>query len=446
MHAKVRTKVQTGRKRQREGTVRSTAFQVRESLGKLRVAGRVLARRPRSQRVDVLAGLLDSLRDESSTPRRRLEAELPEAAGFSPENVREGLRRGLGPWTGDELRGLVAQELGPEPGVGPWTGRRVSGFETTAVVLAGALPMPTLTSMLVPLVLGSSVLVKPSVHDPVTARVIADALGELDPELGAAIAIADFRRDDEPAMDALLAADCVVITGSDETIAAVAPRVRPPRRLVSYGHRLSVGALGPDCLEGEARDQALARFAVDVALWDQLGCLSPVALIVVGGGPDATGSVVDGLASALDAAESRWPRGPASLATAASITHARADAELRGASGADVQLRVGPGTSWTVVGEPGPQIRPTPLHRFVRVQPVPGIAELVETLAPVARHLAAVGALGFGRQREELEEALVAVGASRVCPLGEMQAPPLSWCRDAGGVLLPLARLSSVES
>jgi hypothetical protein len=41
--------------------------------------------------------------------------------------------------------------------------------------------------------------------------------------------------------------------------------------------------------------------------------------------------------------------------------------------------------------------------------------------------------------------ALSQLEVSRICPLGAMQAPPLSWCHDGRGVLLPLARLSDVN-
>jgi hypothetical protein len=37
------------------------------------------------------------------------------------------------------------------------------------------------------------------------------------------------------------------------------------------------------------------------------------------------------------------------------------------------------------------------------------------------------------------------LGVSRICSLGTMQAPPLSWCHDGRGVLLPLARLSDAD-
>ena len=120
-----------------------------------------------------------------------------------------------------------------------------------------------------------------------------------------------FAGSDRDCVDALLGADCVVASGSDETIASVAAQVQPPRRLVSYGHRLSVAAVAAD----RPADSA-ARLAEDVALWDQLGCLSPLAVFVADRDRGEAAAFGAELAEALADLEERWPRGrisPASL-------------------------------------------------------------------------------------------------------------------------------------
>jgi hypothetical protein len=118
---------------------------------------------------------------------------------------------------------------------------------------------------------------------------------------------------------------------------------------------------------------------------------------------------------------------------------------MRAAGGAPVHLHRGAGSSWTVVAEADSRIRPAPLHRFVRVHPVAGVTGLVEALTPIGSHLASVGVGGFEDRGREITAALNQLGVSRICPLGAMQAPPLSWCHDGRGVLLPLARLSDVD-
>ena len=71
-----------------------------------------------------------------------------------------------------------------------------------------------------------------------------------------------------------------------------------------------------------------------------------------------------------DEAEESWPRGNIDPAAARDIVRERAEAELRSAAGRAVAVHVSDSTAWTVVLEDGPEPRPAPLHRFVRVVPV----------------------------------------------------------------------------
>ena len=78
--------------------------------------------------------------------------------------MREGLAVALANWDGNALRRLVASELDPK-------GAR-KGFDVTAVLLAGSIPMPSLLALIAPLAVGSPVLAKPASRDPVTAPLV----------------------------------------------------------------------------------------------------------------------------------------------------------------------------------------------------------------------------------------------------------------------------------
>ena len=422
-----------------------SAARLRERLAALREAGCALRKRPARATLDALAQLLDGWRDAASPWRRALEAELPLATGFSPEVVREGLARGLAGFGGDALRALAAAELGGADalaGAGP---RAVTGFDATAVVLAGSIPMPTLLALVAPLALRSPVLAKSAARDPVTPRLVARSLEDVDAELARALEVVAIPGHDAEAVAALLEAECIALTGSDASVEALRARVRGARRVVARGHRLSVAALGPEAARGAALREAAEGLALDVALWDQLGCLSPVSVHVVGGDAAAPERVAEALAEALARAEARWPRGRVDTAAAAAIAGERDAAELRAAAGQRVAVLASAGTAWTVVREDAPAPRPSPLHRFVRVHPAESAAGLRAALAPLARHLAAVAIAGFGRETRDLARALAALGASRVCAPGRCQSPPLAWHQDGEGVLLPFARVSDLE-
>lgn len=413
---------------------------VEAALERLREAGATLRAGSPAEVHRALGDVLDAWRAPGSPWQAELVERLPACTGFSAETVRRGLALGLAPYGGEALRDLVEGELGGPEGLDPTAPLRWAGFETTAAVLGGAIPLPTVVSVVAPLALGSPVLVKPAAHDPVTAPLLARAIGERMPALGACVEVVDFRRDDEEAIAALCEANCVVATGSDAAVAALAKRVRPPGRFVAHGQRFSVALLG-GLEDGHALLRAARGLALDVALWDQLGCLSPIAVYVLDG-PAAAERVADALAATLAALEHRMPRGRIPPEAAALVTRERAEAEMRAAAGAAVSLRTGPGTSWTVVCEPDATSRPAPLHRFVRVQ---AVTEPEALAALGSAPLAAVALDGDEATRRSWTGALVAAGVTRICAPGRLQTPPLAWPRGGIGVLTSLARRIACE-
>lgn len=419
----------------------STPETVAARLAELRRAGAALRRRPAEATLRSLAAVLDGWREPDSPWRRALERELPPATGFAEETVREGLARGLAPFTGEALLAAAERELRRPDG------SLAEGHDTTAVLLAGSIPMPTLLSLLAPLALRSPVLAKTASRDPVTAALVARSVAEVDADLGRCVAVVSFPGADAACTDAIAQAGCVVATGSDETVAAVAARVRAPRVLLRHGHRVSAALLGPEATRGEALGRAARGLALDTALWDQLGCLSPVAVWVAADGdePAAVERVAEALARALEDVGGRLRRGAVEAAAAAALAQERAGAELRAAAGRRVSLRAASDGAWTVVGEDAPEPRVAPLHRFLRVHPAPGPGP-ARWLAPWARHLAGVARAGFGAGEPALDAALRKMGASRVCAPGELQSPPLDWPRDGLPWLASLARSSPRES
>ena len=393
--------------------------------------------------LDALAQVLDRWSEPTSKARLSLELALPEATGFSREVVRVGAAHALRDWTGDALRALVRRELGRE--AGPRSRTLVGGFDTTSVLLAGALPSPTLLAIVAPLAVGSPVLVRPSSGDPVTPRAVAASIAEVDPTLGECVDVVPFRAGDLGALDAFLSAECVVASGSDATISAIAARIRPPTRFVAYGHRVSVAVVGPGALTSSVLPGLCQRLALDVVLWDQLGCLSPLAVYAVAAHPPGLDDLAAGLASALDRAEHQLPRGYVPVAGAAAFARARAEAEVRAAAGGGLAIHGGPGNPWCVVREDTGEWREAPLYRFVRIHPLSDLEGLRAALGALAPHLAAVAIEGFGADARSAARQVAALGASRVCAPGRMQAPPLGWHHDGQRVLAPLCRFGDLE-
>ncbi|HXV35759.1 MAG TPA: acyl-CoA reductase, partial [Myxococcota bacterium] len=193
------------------------------------------------------------------------------------------------------------------------------------------------------------------------------------------------------------------------------------------------------------RVELAQRLAVDVALWDQLGCLSPIEVFAVDRDASFANALGEALAGSLAHAEKIWPRGSIDARAAHAVAQQRAEAELRRAAGRRVSVYSSDSTAWTVVVEDAPAPRAAPLHRFVRVVPVRDVEQLLDALRPRGAQLAAVAIEGFGAQTRHVAHALARLGASRICEPGALQSPPLSWRRAGRGVLAPLARFSDIE-
>ena len=126
--------------------------------------------------------------------------------------------------------------------------------------------MPTLLSALIPLVVGSPVLLRETEKDPATASILRRSIAAQDPQLAACCEPLSFPHDDTAAYEVLLAAPCVVATGSDETLAAISARLAPTTRFVGYGHRFSIAICGPHLAEGDLLNRAAEGIARDVIM------------------------------------------------------------------------------------------------------------------------------------------------------------------------------------
>jgi hypothetical protein len=341
---------------------------------------------------------------------------------YSPEVLERGVVLGLRGWTGDALAALRARELA-EPG-------RVA--PVVAVWLAGTIPTAAFSAILLPLVAGSAVYVKPASADPVSPRLFVESLRAVDEKLAAAVAIGS-----DPA--ALGLADAVVAHGSDESIAAIRARVPPDRTFVAHGHKLSVAAIGRDApLEATA-----AAIAQDAALYDGRGCLSPAYVLVEDEPPGRAEAFGQALAGELERLAVELPRGPLSDAERAALHDVRAAFAAR--EDARVWLSRRPLAFCLVLSEfrrsppfPG-LLRSLPLLR------VRGPDEAAHWCASFAPHLSTLALAGFGGRGETLASAALAAGASRVCAPGRMQLPPIEWRHDGVEPLRSLVRVLDRE-
>lgn len=430
------------------------AERVRAVRGRLMLAGQTLRSIPFEERLTAVARVLDDWTRVDSPWRRELAASLADVTPFSAGTIREGLDSALRAWDPASFVRCAHQELGGALEGGT---RRLAPFEWTCVLAGGSIPMPTLLSALLPLVVGSPVLLRETSNDPITAPLLARSLANRDERLARSFASLRFPATDAAAFEVALSAPCVVATGSDETIASIAARLTPRQRFVGYGHRFSIAVVGPGVEHSsDARARIARDIALDVARWDQSGCLSPAVVYFVGLEPASREALAGEISAALGTLAEAMPRGPVPDHARVEIANQRAEARMRVAAG-EAMLFEGP--EHTVVLENDPRPRPAPLHRFVRVHAVASTDALVEALRPFAGQLSNVALAGFdvadAAQNDrapapgslasgfDASEALSTLGVSRFTTPGRLQTPPVDWPHDGLPLFTPLARFAN---
>lgn len=325
---------------------------------------------------------------------------------------------------------------GPEGERGATSSQDPSGPGRSApvlVVLASNLPALAVQPLLPALALRRPVLLKSPSSEPLFAPAFLAALTRREARLAGAVAAATWPGGDADLEAPLLAAAGTVVTyGGAEALADLARRA-PGKRFVGYGPKMSLAAVELGSGSGAAAPEALAAgLARDVALFDQRGCLSVVA-VYVAGGLDAAARLAGHLEAALAGLAARWPPGPAAAPALAAVQQLRLEAELRGLPRASL-----PPAAGTVLLEPEPALRPSPGLRTVRVHPLPELDRLPEILAPWQGRLQ--GAALAGPAAWRLAPRLAALGISRCAAPGELQSPDAAW---HNGGIDPLAALAS---
>ncbi|MDX2169979.1 MAG: acyl-CoA reductase [Deltaproteobacteria bacterium] len=390
----------------------TTAARLTQSIAALRSARAAVAARSLSSRLAALDAVVeDWLRPDSPWMARAVER-LPPATGFSAAMIRFALPALLEPLRAAPLERLVTEEAA-----------RGEAPALILHILPGNLPGLAAIPSALSLAIGSATLLKAGRGDRVFPLLWLSSLAAHDAELAAAAAAVYWpggERDCEAL--ALAAADLVVAAGDDDSIAALAARARA--RFIGHGHRISFAVVTAAAAADPATVEGLA---VDVATWDQRGCLSP-QLGFIQGDFDAACELGARLSDALGRLAVALPPATMTIGERLAVRRWRDEAEWAGFGGERYVLFAQPDEgAGTVVVEPQAVFRPSPLGRSLRLLPIGGIEDLQSVLRPVRALLEGAGLAAGAGQYADWESALVASGVHLVSRIGAMQRPPLAW-------------------
>jgi hypothetical protein len=373
--------------------------------------------------------------------RQTVLREGPAAMGFSAEVLAAGLDQFFQQWTAENFEALLRQELGHVQRLDDFLhndheshlarSAMALGPRLLAHIAPGNVPAPALMEMALGLLARSAQFVKCASGQSLVPRMFAHSLYEADHKLGACLEVAAWPGGAESLESALFAeADCIVATGSDETLAAIRRKLPAATRFIGHGERVSFGYVTREALEGKA-DAVVERAAADVTAWNQRGCLSPHVIYVEDSGGGGGEEFAKLLAEKLEALEKIHPRGTLSAGDAAAIATRRAFYEVRAAHSPETKMWASrESTAWTVILENDPRFQISCQNRFIYVKTVPDLTQALQGAELVREHTSTVGLACLPAQTSELARRLARWGAKRICPLGRMQHPPLGWRHD----------------
>ena len=375
-------------------------------------------------------------------------AEVASNSGLSPAMTRETLAGMAATWTTDALHRLVRAEF-PDPRVldGFVTEAdraiRAAAPGTTLHFGAGSVPGVTVTSMIRALLVRSPVLVKAGAGDAALHHPLRAGTSPRGPPSrgrggrhywpGAASAWQAWER------VLLNQADQVVIYGGNDTIESIRARAPASTRLIEHPHRIGVAIVDPGAARRTATEAARA-----VSLFDQKGCVSTHLILLLGDQAEARlwcGCLAEHLAR-IGATLSAGPLSPGELS---SLHQLRGRLAMRGAASEDVEVWSPKATDWTVALTPAELFEPAG-GRTAWVVPVRDRAACLEVLARLSPILQTVGLAGIRAGRTRFAEALSALGATRIVPLGEIPFPQPEWLHDGSRPLGELVRWSELRS
>ena len=227
-----------------------------------------------------------------SLERRALDPPLARLCGLSREGLRAGLEAVLGGVRREPAAALFARARPTPVDAGP-----------VLAILASNLPGLAVQPLLPALALGRPVLLKSPSAEPLFAPAFLSALGRREPRLGAAVAAATWEGGDAELEDQVLAGVGTVLAyGGQEALDDLERRA--PGKVIAYGPKISLAVVGAD-VEPRQAAEGLAR---DIALFDQRGCLSVVAVYPGGDGETLGQALAEEL---LDLARrAPFPAGP----------------------------------------------------------------------------------------------------------------------------------------
>lgn len=300
-------------------------------------------------------------------------------------------------------------------------------------LVAGNVPLSSVTSVLRALVTKNVSVVKASSTDPITPVTLALSFMDVDPDhpVCRALSVVHWRGGAEgaPELRLLRGADVVCAWGGAEAITWAARNAPAAVEVVKFGPRRSLAVVGA----GADLDKAARGLAHDVSMYDQRACFSVQHVFV----EPPVEAFVEQLARALARYQDILPRGQHDFDDRAGVSLALAEAVILGA-----KVRRGTDAAWAIVTGGEPSTDAHPLGRTIYVHPIGSTREVAAFVTPSTQTVA----VAPWRVAAEIRDACALRGACRFVELGMNNVFRTGGTHDGMYALQRLVRIIATES
>ncbi len=340
---------------------------------------------------------------------------LSASTGWTGLHLAEAVRRAFSPYGDPEL----ALMCGKTP--------RARKRPLLLAITAGRVPALAARVVFHGMAAGMDVSVKPSSAEPVFAELLRRSAVACDPDAGVSIA-----PNDGPGLAGLVAsAPACVAYGSDATVRRIR-EARPGLPTLVGPHMESLSVVFVESIASvTAAGSVAASIAADTAIYDQDGCLSPIAVLVSEGGAVTSAKFAELLLAAL--LSSPFEPGVANIETLAAVRMFEREASVM--HGHESVMRGSRACPPLVVL--CDRVRPGPGSRTLQVVPF-GPAHSLPDLDAMVPHLRGrvqgMSLSGGDDRAAALFAANPLFRPNYTCPHGRLQDPPARW-RENGIVL-----------
>ncbi len=231
-------------------------------------------------------------------------------------------------------------------------------------------------------------------------------------------------------------AEAVVVCGDDEFVKKHRAQTPPDKIFVGRVRKLSFAVVFEDSLY-----ESPGLLASDVSRNDQFAEFCPHAVYVNEIGHLDPLSYAKRLAGAMEEYNKRVPRRTLSDHEQALLVNLRTSYQFRSGKSGEAQVWASEGnTDWTVIYEADPMFTQSPLNRVIFVKPLP--KSLTVALSPVRGR---IGAVGIYPPEIQHAHSMAKFEFPRICPIGRMHTPPVTWHHAGRQNLAPLVRWLDFE-